>query len=277
MVESVLLWTIAAILLSSTVGVVLARRKKDPCLNDFHSYMVTMQMKSGKRVWGRLHVETSGIEFRYRGNYWDKDHVETSFIMYKEEFGSIYALFRFHDELTPEEQRRRLSALRKAYHPWPPRRLLRHVRNLFNTIRDAISEALGTAILNVKAPSPALQAMVSQQKYVSKLQTDVIGYLGTSYDPMLERHIGTLVVLEITRPDGVIEEHVSVFKEYSSQYLEVMDVKYVDNGRPRVCDMVVPRAYAFIRHSAEPVQGQAPALQPQESVSPLGGSADQGR
>ncbi len=275
MVESVLLWTIVAILLSSTIGVVLARRKKDPCLNDFHAYMVTVQTKSGKRVWGRLHVETSGIEFRYRGNYWDKDHVETSFILYKEEFGNIFVLFRFHDELTPEEQKRRLHALKKAYHPWPPRRLLRHIRNLFNTIRDAINEALGTAILQIKTPNPALQAVATQQKYVARLQSEVISYLGASYDPMLERHIGTLVVLEITRPDGVVDEHVGVFKEYSSQYLEVMDVQYLDNGRPRVCDMVVPRAHAFIRHSAEPAQDKAP--EQKALAHPSGGTADQGR
>lgn len=275
MVESVLLWTIVAILLSSTIGVVLARRKKDPCLNDFHAYMVTVQTKNGKRVWGRLHVETSGIEFRYRDNYWDKDHVETSFILYKEEFGNIFVLFRFHDELTPEEQKCRLHALKKAYHPWPPRRLLRHIRNLFNTIRDAINEALGTAILQIKTPNPALQAMATQQKYVARLQSEVIGYLGASYDPMLERHIGTLVVLEVTRPDGVVDEHVGVFKEYSSQYLEVMDVQYLDNGRPRVCDMVVPRAHAFIRHSAEPVQDKAP--EQKALTHPSGGPADQGR
>ena len=279
--DTVLLWTIVAILLSSLVGVFLGRRKRDICLKDFHGYMATALFKNGKRVWGRLVVETSGLEFCYRGNYWDEDHVETSFIVYKEEYGNLYALLRFHDDLTERNRKRRLRALRRTYHPSPPRRLLRHLRNVFNTLKDAVSEAVGTAVAQAKTASPTLRAVTTQQKYVNKVQSDVINYLGSSYDPILERHIGTMVVLEVARPDGTVEEHVGVFREYSPQFLEVMDVHYRDGDRVRVCDMVVPRATAVIRHSAEPVKGQpqppAPAHAPPQEAAPPGEPTAVGR
>ncbi len=251
--DSVVLWTLLAIFLTSMFGVLLSRRKKDICLKDFHGYMATAQLKNGKRVWGRLQVETSGIEFCYAGNYWDEDHIETSFIIFKEELGELFVLFRFLDEQAERSTKRRQRKLQKSYHPWPPRRLARKVRNLFNSIKDAVSEGVGTAVAQAKTSNRALQTMGAQQKYINKAQGDLLGFVASSYDPMLERHIGMMVVLEINTPKG-IEEHVGVFREYSQQYLEVMDVAYRDGDRERICDMIVPRAHAFIRHSAEEVK-----------------------
>lgn len=257
MLDSVLLWTLLAILLSSLIGVFLARRKKDACLKDFRGYLCTVLLKSKKRIWGRLAVETSGIEFRYTGNYWDEEHIETSFIIYKEEFGSLYILFRFLDELDPDDRKRRQRSLDKSYHPSPPRRLWRSTVNFVNTIRDALTEAVGVLAL-AKTTNVALRAVTSQQKYLTKVQSDLVSFVGTSYDPILERHIGNMCVLEINNLDGKVEEHVGVFKEYSPQFLEVMDIAYRDGEKVRVCDMIVPRTHAVIRHSAEPVRGTAP-------------------
>jgi len=269
--DQIILWTILFILVSSILGVFLARRKKDECLKDFLGYLSTVQMKGGKRVWGRLAVETSGIEFRYKGNYWDQDHIETSFIMYKEEFSTIQALFRFHDELDERERQKRLRALKKSYHPSIPRRLFRHMSNILNTIKDAFGEAVGGVLATqARTSNPALRAAVSQQRSVTRAQSEVLGYLGSSYDPILERYRGNMVVMEVTTPEGVIQEHVGVFKEYSTQFLEVMDVKYQDGEKARVCDMVVPRAHSVIRHSAEPIEEQA-TFQRQEAQVSKGG------
>jgi hypothetical protein len=93
---------VVVILGSSLVGFFLNERRKDPCLKHFQDYLTTVHLKNGKKIWGRLDVQTSGVEFRYQGNYWDQDHVETSFILFKEEFNSIYAFFRFHSQLSPK-------------------------------------------------------------------------------------------------------------------------------------------------------------------------------
>jgi len=102
-----------------------------------------------------------------------------------------------------------------------------------------------------KTANPALAAVASQQKSVKRLEKGVADYLGRAYDPILEKHIGKRVVLEITTVDGEAKEYVGIFKEYSSQFLQVMDVSYLDGDQTRLCDIIAPRAHATIRHGAE--------------------------
>ncbi len=102
-----------------------------------------------------------------------------------------------------------------------------------------------------KTANPALATLASQQKNVTKVEKDVVDYLGRSYDSILEKHIGKRVVLEITEADGEIQEYVGIFKDYSPKFFQVMDVSYPDGDKTRVCDIIVPRAHASIRHGAE--------------------------
>ena len=255
---TILMWTLLAIILSTVVGVLLSRRKNDICLKDFRGYMVTGQFKTGKRVWGRFAVDPTGVEFRYRENYWDEDHIESSFIVYKEEFGNLFVLFRFHDELTEANQARRLRQLQRTYKPPVHRRILRTIRNIFNMVKDAVGEAIGATIAQTKAINPTMQAVAYQQKYVTKAQSDMVNHWSNTYDPILERHIGQKSVLEILNTQGVIEEHVGVLREYTGQFIEVMNIDYLDGDKGvRKCDIIAPRAHSILRHSSEPVAGTA--------------------
>jgi hypothetical protein len=125
------------------------------------------------------------------------------------------------------------------------------------SLKDAFVDITGTVLSAVSTTSPATKALASQQKQVTKAQSELIGYTGTTYDPILERHIGQQVVLEITTPKNVVEEHIGVFKEYSADFLEVMGLKYKDGGKVRDCDVIVPRAHSFVRHSNEPTKSKA--------------------
>ena len=107
------------------------------------------------------------------------------------------------------------------------------------------------AMTRAKTVNPALATLASQQKSIKRGEKGVADYLGRSYDPILEKHIGKQVVLEITTVDGEVQEYVGIFKEYSRQFLQVMDVSYPDGEQTRVCDIIVPRAHASIRHGAE--------------------------
>ena len=220
-------------------------------MTSFCDFMVTLLEKGGKRVWGHLAIETSGLELLYSEDYLDEDHIETSYILFKEEFNKIYLILRFHSELTEENKLNRIREVKRAYHPSPPRLLVRRAGNVANTVKDSILEVLGLAMTRAKTASPALAMLDSQQKYVKKVAKDVVGYLGRSYDPILEKYIGKRAVLEITTVDGEIQEHVGIFKEYSQQFLQVMDVSYPDGDQTRLCDIIVPRAHASIRHGAE--------------------------
>ena len=81
-------------------------------------------------------------------------------------------------------------------------------------------------------------------------------YLGRAYDPILEKHIGKWVVLEITTNEEEVQEYAGIFKDYSRQFLQVMDVSYPDGDQTRICDIIVPRAHAYIRHGAETLNAE---------------------
>ena len=79
-----------------------------------------------------------------------------------------------------------------------------------------------------------------------------MGSVGASYEPLLERYIGNKVVLELLKGDKVFE-YCGVLKEYTAEFIEIMDVDYKSNGESpaRKADLVVLRKYGLIRHLGE--------------------------
>jgi len=121
-------------------------------------------------------------------------------------------------------------------------------------LKDALIDITSTVISAISASSPVAKAVGTQQKQVTRAQTELVGYAGTSYDTILEQHIGKRVILEITSPSNVVTEHVGILKEYSADFLEVMGIQYIDGEKERECDIIVPRSHSFIRHSNEPIE-----------------------
>ena len=251
MLDNVLLLTIIIGIGAAIIGTFLSGRSRDRCLTSFCGFKITLLQKDGKRVWGHLVLEMSGLELLYSEDYWDQDHIETSYILFKEEFNTIYLLLRFHDELSEANKRKRVQEVKRAYHPSLLRLLVRKARNVVNTCKDSIFEVFGMAMTKAKTANPSLGTLASQKKGVKRVEKDVGGHIGRSYDPILEKHFGKRVVLEITTVDAEVQEYVGIFKDYSRRFLQVMDVSYLDGDQTRVCDIVVPRAHAFIRHGAE--------------------------
>ena len=124
--------------------------------------------------------------------------------------------------------------------------------NFFKTARDSIMEVLNLLISQAKKTTPAGKMLTSQDKYVSQLKQELIGSVGTSYEPLLERYIGHKVVLELVKDDK-IWEFAGVLKEYTADFIEVMNVDYrlKDNQPARKADIIVLRKYGVIRHKCE--------------------------
>jgi len=250
MFDNIPLLTILFIVISTIIGTYVNSRRKDRCLVSFCDFMVTLLQKNDKRVWGYLSVETSGLELLYEKEFRNEGHVETSYILFKEEYDDIFLILRFHDELSEENKRRRIQEVKKAYHPWPLRLFARKVRNIANTCKDSLFELFGLAMTRAKTANPALSA-VSSQRSVTRLEKGISSYLGRAYDAVLEKYIGKQVVVEIETPSDELQEQIGIFKDYSRQFLQVMDVSYSDDGKIRLCDIIVPRTHATIRHGAE--------------------------
>ncbi len=244
MLDDALLIAVLSIFAATILAALIAGRVRDPCLKQWSGYPVRVALLRGDQIRGRMHDETSGIEF-----YVDEALAETSgrhsFVLYKEEYGEIVTIVRFLDELTADQRRRRDGALRHAYHPGPLRRGARTARNWLNTLKDAAGDA---ASVVVKSSGPV--GMAGQSGRVSATSATVLGAVGRAYDPLLERHIGSKVILVVGADDDRTE-YVGTFREYSGQFLSVVDVDLKDGSQTRTGDVIASRPRAAIRHAAE--------------------------
>ncbi|MCD4830298.1 MAG: hypothetical protein K8R02_00650 [Anaerohalosphaeraceae bacterium] len=253
MFENTLAITVIFIVLATVVGAFIKRRQIDRCLKDFAGYSVTVELTAGKAVWGKLRPENTGLELVYDATYKDEDgHNETSYILYKQEYSNIQALLRFHHQLNAADKKRRDCDLNRTYHPGSFRRLGRRTKNVFKAIRDSIMEVINVLITHAKKTTPAGTMLTSQDKYVSQIKQEIATSVGTAYEPLLEKHIGKMVVLELVKGDKILEI-VGVLKDYTSEFIELMDIDYRLNpaDTPQKADIVALRRLGIVRHLAE--------------------------
>lgn len=216
--------TLGVIVFTALLGAYMRARHEDRCLRDFDGYRVTVERDGHGIIWGDLKVHPTGVELVYGVDVKDDNHMETSYIYYKDEFGDLHAIYRHARDLTPELQARRARSVERSLHPGLFRRARRSLRNFLSTAADSFADALTMTMGRMRIKGAAVMTDTSQT-YMRGISKDVFGYVGTSFDPLLEQYIGTRVVMEMVE-DGVVHEHCGVFKEYSADFLELLDVYY---------------------------------------------------
>jgi hypothetical protein len=84
------------------------------------------------------------------------------------------------------------------------------------------------------------------------MKQELVGAVGTSFEPLLERYIGHKVVLKVTRADKMFE-YCGVLKDYTAEFIEIMDVEYKaqQEQAAQKVDLVVLRKYGTVRHLGE--------------------------
>jgi hypothetical protein len=246
------LLTIVFIALTTIVTAFVKGKSRDRCLVDFAGDEVDLEMTSGKIIWGCLKVESTGLELRYSQAHKDLDgHDEYSYLLYKNEYPQIQILVLYHDKLDEKRNKIRQREIAKTYNPNLIRRGKRRIRNFFATVRDAILEVINLFIGQAKKLSPAQAVSGGQDKYVNQMKDKLFGLSAAAYEPLLERHIGKKVVLEFLRKDK-IQEYVGVLKDYTADFIEVLDINYKKDGQnTRSADFVMPRSLGVIKHLAE--------------------------
>jgi len=253
MLDAAFFITVVFVILSTIVALIFKRIHRDKCLKDFAGYMVTLEETGGKNIWGKLRVENTGIELMYPECQTDSDgHVEASYIVYKFEFSGIQSFVRYHEDLTEERKKLRMKDLERTYHPGFLQRMKRKSQNLFKTIKDALTEILNLLVNKAKKTSSVGGTLSSQDKYVTQMKKELIGSVGTSYEPLMERYIGHKVVLEVIKNDKVVE-YAGVLKDYTAEFIEIMDVDYksTDESAAKKTDLIVLRKIGIVRHLAE--------------------------
>ena len=216
--------TLGVIVLTALLGAWMRARHEDRCLKDFDGYRVTVERDGSRIIWGDMKLYPTGFELIYSVDVRDDEHMETSYIYYKDEYASLHAIYRYARDLTPELQARRARSMEKSLHPGLFRRARRSLRNFLSTAADSLSDALTMTIGRMRVKGASLMTDTSQT-YMRGISKDVFGYVGSSFDPLLEQYVGTRVVIEMVE-DGVVHEHSGVFKEYSADFLELLDVYY---------------------------------------------------
>jgi len=146
----------------------------------------------------------------------------------------------------------REKELKKTYRPTFLRRLKRKFLNILKTVRDSVMEVINLLLSQAQKATPAGTVLKTQDKYVSQMKQELMGAVGASYEPLLEKYIGHRVVLEMVRGDK-IHEHSGVLKDYTADFVEIMDVSYKpkQDEPPRIVDLVAFRKYAVVRHLGE--------------------------
>jgi len=218
-----LLITLAVIFLVTLVGSALRGMRTDRCLRDFDEFQVTVERAGRRPVYGRMCLAPTGFELSYRVEVLDEQmHTESSYVYYSAEYASIVGIYRYVDELTPENRERRDRAWRVAFRPNLPRRLWRKFTNFVNTATDSLVEAFSLVLgrAQVAGQKPIL---TQGERKISGLTKDVLGAVGTSFDPLLERLMGQEVVVELVREKGTVE-YVGILKSYTADFLEILDV-----------------------------------------------------
>jgi len=215
--------TLLTLLFVATVIGLLQTYRRDPCLHDFHRSHVTLAEQDGDLCWGRVEILSSGMEITYvDAVHAPEGHRATSFLFYKDQYEAMDALYRYVGKREVAEDESRLARLRRAAHPNLFRKLGRRLRNWIGMIRDALMQALGMVIGVVKTRSPGTAVLGSQETQIKALSKEVIGHVGNAFDPLLERHLFQLVVLEVTR-NGHKTSYCGRLQNYSSRFIEVVD------------------------------------------------------
>ena len=219
-----LLATGGLVILITMIGAYLRSSQRDPCLKAFEHYHVTLERSNGKIVWGEMELEATGFELLYRDSVQDNNHVESSYVLYGSEFGEIQALYRYVDDLSPEDLTQRQRDLKRYFHPGPVVKILRSGQHFFTLAGDSLTEVLGMVMGRLRKPAGRYIGDVTDDQFM-RFSTAVVGSVGATFDPLLERFVGNKVVVELLEGDES-HEHVALFKNYSPDFYELLDVQY---------------------------------------------------
>ena len=227
MTDWVLTASVAFVFLVALGTIYFERHSLDRCLSDFNGYQVTVHLRDGREIWGRLVVYPNGIELLYGSPHTSaKGHKAKSYILNHGRMGEIQSIRRYHDELLEERQAERLKEVKRTASPSLLRRLLRRSRNFLNTFRDAFNQSIGVLMSRAKTGGQ-LGALGSQDKELRSLSGRALGVAANTWEPILERYVSRPVILSEDL-SGERVDRSGVLKEYTAEWVEVLNCSFLE-------------------------------------------------
>lgn len=222
--DNLIALTIVIIFLTAIIKAFVTQRSRDKCLKDFRDFHVTFKMNNGKTIWGTLNLYSTGLELEYKKPYYDEkeDIYKYSYIISKQEFEpNIAAIHRYHWDLTPRNKKKRDRSIKITHKPNIFRSFGRSIRNSVNTLNDAFKKSLNLIIGQIGS-KVAKGGTTGELKSIG---SSLLGMVGHAYDSVLEKYIGRKVIAEINE-DNEKHEYEGILKEYTTKYIELLNVKY---------------------------------------------------
>ena len=231
------LLTIFVVLLVATVLALVRTRRRDRCLKAFDGFPVTLVTQANDATWGTTDIRSTGLELTYPEPVVAREgHMERSTIMYKEQYVSLHALYRCPEGLTEKNLERRETLIERTQHPSLLRRVWRWLRNWMGMVRDALLQSIGMIIGVAKAKAPASGLIGRHDAQVQSISTEVVQHTGNAFDPLLERHLFSQVVVEVTVAGGEVRSYCGWLKDYTSDFIEILDA-YANTSRAEPLDL----------------------------------------
>lgn len=230
LVENTLALTILFIFLSAIIGAVVRMRQKDKCLKLIDDHHVSVITADGQVMWGDLDVFSQGLELRFDAPYRDADGlIKTSALMYAADMANCLAICRTAEGLTEHEQKKRKAQIRSSFNPGLLLRIRRWVSNFFNTLRDAVNKAFGAVLGQVSRTAVPTSVLGKHRGSMEQIGQTLMGTIGNAYEPMLERHIGRSVLLQLASPADPEKKRMELpgyLVDYSDKFLAVFNVEH---------------------------------------------------
>ena len=249
--EDTFLLTIILIVLSTLIIAFIKRVHIDKSLKGFRDDFVNVIRHDKSMLRGKLDVKNTGMELLYKMDGDESDHSELSYIIYKAEYPTVAYIARYAKDMNAKNAKRRQKAMKRAYHPNIFRKIGRGINNFFRTIKDALMDIFTQ--LSGKITSMSGNTAVTQSSsYTTKINQEIVNTMDTSYDPILEKYIGNVVVAEVKQGEELFKV-TGVLKEYTAKYYELWDVDLPGDNDTERCDILLPTATSRVRHVGEQV------------------------
>lgn len=237
---------------AATVTAIATRRKRDRCLKYFNRESVMILMQSGKWLWGRFIAYPKAMELVFENPETDESgHKKASYVLYTPEVDGIKKILQSPPKEGSKEYEKWQKEILRIANPSLLRRLRRWIWNVFNTLRDAVSQSLGMILGTLKAKSP-MGKVAGADKRAGDVGNTLLGTVPNAYEPVLEKYLSKQVIVEILE-DREVMEFAGLLQEYSGKYLLLRNVAYkpeIDIGTPLPSrfDVIFPRNKAIVRH-----------------------------
>jgi hypothetical protein len=167
----------------------LQRHARDHCLKKFQSRYVLIQLNDGKWVWGTLEVLAKSLTVSYEDPLpGPEGHLELSYALHEENVATVRLIASPVPRTGSAARGQWQEHLQKVCHPSTFAIARRSLRNVFNMVRDAFSQAIAVLVGTYKQRLP-LGRIAGADAQATQVGQKLLEVVPNSYEQILEKYL----------------------------------------------------------------------------------------